>query len=468
MLRVNAGNARRRSELAALVLPLAACAMFQRVPERPPLDREGEVALLLTTADETKRVDFEVESAEAVRDGLRVPLEGGSAATGSPAAKQQRRIAFGRLEPGAYRGFSVQLRHPVSGDVQLAEPKGPTHIDAPFSVSPRQATVVTVRAAFGRLAAGAPLEVTYTASVPPRTVPALAGLCTQSETHDVALFDKRSREVTALLPTGRAPWGLAIDPVLNRAWVSLEGDDEIAVVDLANAAELSRIRLNAGDGPRELLLTADRRTLISANFGSNTVSLIDAGAMIETGRIQVAEGPTALLSDRKGQRVYVFHQRSNAVSVIDTGTRTLVSTLPTDNPPLRGQIDAAGARLYLASPVSTYLTVLALPGFAPLQRVYVGTGTTALKIDTATGFLYVAGPGGRVQVFDPVSLIPVDVVELPSEVAWMSIDQSENTLFALMPSRRSVAVINLATKSVIAEFDVGPEARVLGMIGERN
>jgi YVTN family beta-propeller protein len=453
-------------------VPLLACAGFQRAAAVPPLQNEGEVALYLSP-QAGSNVWFEVLSAAAVRsDGELVPLEVDGNEASARQVRHQRRLASGRLATGTFHGFEVRVRHPVaafaSETVQIGEPKEPFHIDISFTISARTATVVVARAVFTPLTRGAPLTALFSASVAPRTVSQLSGFVTQAETDELTIFDKHAREVTSLLPTGRAPWGIALDPVQNRGYVALSDEDEIAIVDLANQAGLSRIRLNAGDSPRDLVLMPDRRTVVSANAGSSTVSFIDAAQMIETGRVQTAEQPVWLLLDRRGQRVYAFNQRGSSISVIDPGTRSVVATIPTDNPPVRGQFDSRGTRLYVASPVSAYLTVLSLPDYSQVKRVYVGTGTTALKVDSTTDFLYVAGPGGRISVFDPFSLIPIDFIDLPADTSWFAIDAAENTLFALMPERRTVAVVQLTTKAVLAEFDVGPEPRELALIGERN
>ena len=459
--------------LAALILPLAACASLQRAPNRPPLDHEGDVLFLLAPRNaDAARVWFDVGGASAIRaDGQVVPLEVPPASPPAEGTRRQRLIARGRLEPGAYRGFKLVVSHPVAslaGDsFDLIAPQAPVEVEAPFSISARSATVVSVRAGYGALVAGAAFAPSFAAMVPPRTVVPLTGYCTNADLQAITVFDRRASEVTGLIPTGRAPWGIALDPVASRAYVALSDEDAIAVVDLANPIEVARIRLNAGDSPRELLLTGDRRTLLAANAGSNTVSFVDVARMMETARAQTGEQPVSLLADRKSTRIFVFNQRGSSISIVDPGNKTVVGTVPLDSPPLRGQIDAAGSRIYVASPLSPYLSVLRLPDLSQTSRVYIGTGTTALKVDPATDFLYVAGAGGRTAVFDPFSLLPIDLIDLPAEASWLRIDAAENRMLALLSERGSIVSVNLTTKALVAEFDVGPEARVLSLVGER-
>ncbi len=416
---------------------LCGCATFGHgAAALPPLESEGELYVELKPG-----ASLPLESISALRaDGTAIQLQPNT--TGTDSIRYQHLIATGRLEAGQYAGLLA-----VNGKTEQ-------RIEAPFSISRQAATVLGIDGKTG--------------VIPPKTLLSLLGFCTNSAWQSLSIFDKRAREITGVIPTGRAPWGIALDSVSNRAYLSLAEDDQVAVVDLLSGHELARIRLNAGDSPRELVLTPDRRFVISANAGSNTVSFLDLRGLVETARVQVGEEPVFLLPDRGGRRLFVFNQRSNSISVLDLSTRAIIATLSTDNSPLRAQIDRANARLYVATGRAAYLTVYSLADFSAQQRVYVGMGTTALKVDSDTDLLYVANADGHVSVFDPFSLIPIDQLDLPEGATSLAIDAAENVLFALMPERGAVAAIQLTTKSTLALFDVGKAPRVLALIGERN
>jgi YVTN family beta-propeller protein len=428
-----------RNAIATTFLALAAaCALAGRSTRiLPPLQDEGELYVELQPG-----ATGQFTAAAAVRsDGSTVPLELRSPEADAP--KVQHLLAEGRLPPGSYSGLALETA------------KGTTQVRAPFAIEARRAVVLSISAQFN-------------AAIPPRTVAPLSGYVTAAASQDVTVFDKHLREVTAALPTGSAPWGIALDPVSNRGYVALEGEDQVAVVDLTSGAEIARIRLGLGDAPRELLLLPDRRTLVSANSGSNTVSLIDAVSMLEGARIPVGEQPTSLLPDRRSGRIYVFNARSNSISLLDPATRSIIATVRTDNTPLRGQVDRAGARLYVASTASAYLTIYTLPGLSAPQRVYIGLGTTAIKVDAESDLVYVANADGRVSVFDPFSLLPVDHFDVGGGATWMAIDAAEDVLFLLLAEKRSVAAVQLTTRSAAGGFDTGADPRVLALMGERN
>ena len=460
----------------ALAASLAAGCLATARPVVPgPLETEGEVYLeARPLPPEGARLAFTIESVTAVRhDGVETPLQLVRASISKANLKERRLVAWGRLEPGAYAGFSIKIsKATLSGETGasdlLVSPE-PARTETPFTVERRHATVLHLdfnyAASIEKDFGFAPV---FSASVPRKPLAQLSGWCSNAGLHDLTVFDKREHAVSAVLPTGSAPWGLAYDPVTNRLYVALEGEDEVQVFDATLLEEVGRIRLQPADGPRELALTADRRLLIVANGRSNTVSFVDPLSLLETSRVQVGEAPTSVLLDRAGGRAYVFNARSTFISIIDIANRAVAGTIATEYGPLRGQFNRAGNRLYVVTSSSAYLTAISLPDLAPSGRVYVGLGTTAIKVDPSTDLLYVAQAGAnRLAVFEPFSLLPIDHVEVPGDASYLAIDDAENALFVLVPAQRTIAVIGLASKRRLAEIDVGFEPRVLALDGER-
>lgn len=422
----------------ALVIAVvgAGCALVGRqAPSVAPLESEGELVV------EAEAAQPELSAVLAVRDdGAQTPLR--LLISNGAEIDRPRMWARGRLEPGHYSGLALV---PPKGEAQ--------RISAPFSIARRHATVLALPQA----------------TVPARTLTQLVSYVTSADAHEIDVVDKLSRRLDEVIPVGRSPWGVALDPVGGRAYVALEGEDQIAVIDIATGEAQNRIRLNLGDGPREIALTPDRRTLLCANAGSNTVSFIDAQGMIETARTPVGQEPTSILVDRRGLRAYVTNSRSSSISVLDLGTRAVAGTIATDDRPLRPQLDRTGSKLYVLHPASAFLLVISLPDLAVLKRVWVGAGNSGLKVDAATDLIYVAKSGERrISVYDPFSLIPVAGIDAVEGASYMAIDDAENALFALSADAAQIGVVELAHKKLAAVVDVGGSPRVLAIAGERN
>jgi len=459
---------------APLVLIAAGCALRARPPAAlPPLENEGEVYLYtLPFPREADRLAFTIASITAVRDdGTETPLEVASPSLSGAEMRQQRLLAWARLAPGGYTGFHLHIAKATlesdDGRADLLVASDPVHVDLPLRVTARRATVVSLSFRYEdsleKRFGFAPL---FTAMIPANTPAQLVGYCPSTGMANLAVLDKRTKLVTGVIPTGNAPRGVVLDPTASRAYVALSGEDQLDVVDTAGAESIGRIRLGGGDRPRELALAPDGK-LVVVNAGSRTVSFVDPVSAVEIGRVPVGEDPVALLLDRARKRGYVFNRRSNSITVLDVANRSVAATVPTDPEPLRGDVSRDGTRLYVIHAGSAYMTVFSLPDLAVANRVFVGLGATALKVDAGTDLVYVGKDDARVHVYDPFSFLPVDDFDLPDPASCMAIDDVENTLFLLMPARRSIAIVDLASRKTLSLMDVGSEPYDLALTGER-
>jgi hypothetical protein len=112
--------------------------------------------------------------------------------------------------------------------------------------------------------------------------------------------------------------------------------------------------------------------------------------------------------------------------------------------------------------------VLSLPDLAVVNRVFVGLGASGIKVDARSDLIYVATRDeARLQVFDPFSFTAVDSIELPDAAGYLAIDDTENTLLALMPERRAIAYIDIPARRVSGVVDVGFDPYLVAIVRER-
>lgn len=462
--------------LAAALALLAACQAPGRAARAlPPLESEGEAYLYLEPLPpEAEKLSFSMESVAAVRDDdLVVPLSLALADVDGAEAPRQRLLASGRVPPGSYTALAVKIRRATliaeEGKADLhVSPEG-DRIPVSLPVARGRATVLALTLRFGQSLSGSyGFAPAFSARVPHAPIPAASAYCSGGEAAAVAVVDRRRREVVAVLPTGREPRGVAMDPLQGRAYVALSGDDQIQAIDLTAREDLYRIRMRPGDGPGEMALTPDARTLVVVNAGSRTVSFLDPAGGVERDRVPVVEEPSALLLDRSGRRAYVVSRRSARITVIDLANRAVVGSLATDPEPLRVALNRAGNRLYAIHAGSAYLAVWSLPDLSPAGRYYVGLGATALKVDPRTDLVYVGRSDRRLEIYDPLAFVPVDAIALPGVPGWLAIDDAENALLALLPAAGAIALVDLTARRVVSRVDVLPGPHAVAFAGERN
>jgi YVTN family beta-propeller protein len=469
----------RGTPAVALAL-LAAChPRAHPIPALEPLSvsRAGEVYVYLQPfPGDAARLALSIGSVEAFRsDGVSFPLEVALPEVSAPANTTQRLLGWARLPAGSYSALLVQFRRATltteEGMADLVVPKDPVRVSASFAIRAGHAIVVQVALREGQARRGAFGFAGNMSAVPLRPEDAAArpsAYCSSTGTAELFVIDRHVREVAAILPAGREPQGFALDVARTRVFVALAGEDQVQVLDLNTGEELQRIPLVTGDRPREIRLTPDGGLLLVINQGSNTAAFLDPVVGVPLSRVPVGEDPRALLLDHSGRRAYVLNRRSNTISIVDMGSRVVVATIATDPEPLRAALSRDGTRLYVIHRGSAYLNVYSLPDQALVNRIFVGLGATALLVDIRTDLLYVAGDDGRIQLFDPSSLLlPLYTIDVPGPATYLALDDVENMILALVPSLRQVAFIDVTRKRLVSTVDVSRDAYQVAPAGER-
>src|SRR5262249_55208396 len=289
-------------------------------------------------------LDLRIEEVSAIReDGLAAPMTIVLDRIAGTRGDHARLFAWGAIPAGRYTALGLRAPRAPAPEAAGAAANEAEETRAPlsFSAEPSKAVVLSARLEpTGAPGAGRP-EPALKAGVPDLPALGLLGLAADRANGTVFLFDKVGGHVVRAVRTGPNPGGIAVDSQTQRAYAPEEGEDAIAVVDVSGGSVIGRTPLPGGDGPAEVVLTPDGGTLLSANAGSGTVSVIDARAQVETGRIQVGNAPRSLLLNGAGTRAFVFNTLSNSIRVLDVPAGTVAATLAADSGPIRGVFDRA-------------------------------------------------------------------------------------------------------------------------------
>ena len=148
----------------------------------------------------------------------------------------------------------------------------------------------------------------------------------------VAVVDLASLKVIDRIETGTAPHGLRLSPEGTELYVANVDDGSVSVIDTASLAEAARIP--AGMAPVQVGFTPDGTKVYVSLRDENRVAVIDRASRKVEGKIDVGPGPIQLAVTPDGKLVYIANQGPEAspndtVSVIDTATGKVVNTLKT-------------------------------------------------------------------------------------------------------------------------------------------
>lgn len=441
-----------------------------------PSSREGTpfYAYLQPFPQEAERLIFTLDEMSAVReDGTAIPLSLSLSRLGALETRRQRLLASGDLPPGHYTGIFIRVKEAhlrrAEDDAALLVPGDAVRLDLAFDIKAGQASLLFLAFNYEKsVQEGSRFFPAFSLFVPERPVVGVVGYVANAGADTLTIFDKQRKEAVGAIATGRGPRGMALDPRSKRGFVALADDDAVEVIDVAAGNIVNRLRLIPGDHPQEPALTPDGSLLLTANAGSDTVSVIDAVSLVEVNRVAVGNGPNAIVIDPAGRRAYTFNTHAGSISVIDLATRSLVTTLAIGPEPLRGQFNKTGDRLYVIHKGSPYLTVIDPFSLATVERVFAGMGMTAVKFDVRTNLLYLAKrQDARVDLYDPFSLFPIESIDSGGSVASMAIDGDEENLYLVLPERKSVMIFNLVSKKAVSEIDVGDDPYWVTLMGER-
>jgi YVTN family beta-propeller protein len=155
--------------------------------------------------------------------------------------------------------------------------------------------------------------------------------------------------------TGYRPYGVVFSPDGKMLAVSNWGDRSVSLLDAASLQETSRIMV--GSHPNEMVWANDGRLFV-ADSGSNQVSVIKNGAVVETVRTSldprapVGSTPDALALSPDGRRLYVANADNNNIAVVDLANAKesrVLGFIPTGWYPTAISVSADGKQLYVGT-----------------------------------------------------------------------------------------------------------------------
>ncbi len=164
-----------------------------------------------------------------------------------------------------------------------------------------------------------------------------------------------------------------------RAYASLSGAGEVAIVDLATASVIARIE--TGAYPHGLRFSPNGAELYIANVEDGSVSVIDTASLAEVARIPVGAAPVQVGFTPSGDQVYVSLRDENRVAVIDPATREVTDRIDVGPNPIQMIATPDGDFVYVAN-----------------QGTDSEPNDTVSVIDTATGEVVktiTTGPGAH-------------------------------------------------------------------------
>lgn len=130
------------------------------------------------------------------------------------------------------------------------------------------------------------------------------------------------------LPSGSIPFGIAISPDGTIAVVANYGSNTVSILDIVHMQILGSA-IPVGTNPEQVAITPDGKTALVTNNGSGNVSVIDLTSMIVTHTISGSSlpAPFGIAVTPDGTKALVGDTSQNILSIVDLSSMTVTATI---------------------------------------------------------------------------------------------------------------------------------------------
>jgi YVTN family beta-propeller protein len=267
-----------------------------------------------------------------------------------------------------------------------------------------------------------------------------------NRTVSIVAVSQGDATLTAEIEAGSDPRAVAFTPDGARALVTLRGEDQVAVVNVAEAAITTRYP--AGVLPAGVVIGADGTAYIAAQ-GSDEVLVMDSATGVIRQRIPTPPSPYGLLlwSDF----LYVSHFWTGHLSLIYLPQNQVVRTIST------------GAN----NAVSPAIALDPTRGLAYLPQTRANPDSRSLTYDT-TVFPVVNVVDLAALSLDRSARVTLDTADRPVNMPFAAVvDATRRLLFVVNAGSDSLSVIDLESGLAAAriEVDANPRGVILSLNG---
>lgn len=147
------------------------------------------------------------------------------------------------------------------------------------------------------------------------------------------------------VPAGRHAWGLSLDGARGTAFVCLLEDSRVAELDGRSGA--CRL-LPAGEIPCACALDPVLRILVVANYGGDSVTVLDVASGRVLATLPVASHPVAVAVDPERHLAFLAGRGERGITVVDIAARRVLLSLPGGANPYAMAVVPGSDRLYVA------------------------------------------------------------------------------------------------------------------------
>lgn len=267
----------------------------------------------------------------------------------------------------------------------------------------------------------------------------------------VSVIDTSSSLVTATIPVGAYPTGVAVNAAGTRAYVSNSEGSSVSVIDTTTNAVVATV--SVGDGPLGVAVNPAGTRVYVANSVSNRVSVIDTATNSVISTVVVGVRPSGIAVNQAGTRVYVTNHLDDTVSEIDitNDKNTVIGTLRVGNKPYG--LAVAGTQVYVTNSNASTVSVIETAASAnTVSTVRVGSNPLGIDVNPEGTRIYVVNNGDRtVSVIDVATRTVIATVMVGVQPGYVAFNPTGTLAYVANQGDNTVSIIDVAANAVVTD-----------------
>ena len=215
---------------------------------------------------------------------------------------------------------------------------------------------------------------------------------------------EQSVDVSTGSCTAPLPAGVAIDPVLNLAAVTLSGCGTVALIDISNDALTgtgAQILLGANTNPIGVAVLTRLHKAVVANSRNGNASIVDELAGTATS-VTAGQGPVSVATDQDTGEAAVANSGANTVSIVNLASSG-VTSISTGQHPVAVAFDYLTRQVAAAADASNSVGIATAPSGSLAASFPISVPTAAAYDPSTNAFLIASGTNNSVTLYDPTT-----------------------------------------------------------------
>ncbi len=296
---------------------------------------------------------------------------------------------------------------------------------------------------------------------------------TNSAGNDVTIVDVATNKVLGTVEVGPHPHGIAAPATQDLVLITIEGGKVGELVYLDPITDKVTKRINIGPAPNQLAVTPDGRwAYIPVNDGHYEVVDVPAGKIVE--RIFTGGRPHNTLCSADGQRMYLAPMGNpKKVSIAEVSTHKIIAEVPFSNVVRPVAVTKDEKRLFAEVDGLVGIEMADVPSRKMISRVAAQLNDEHKKVGSRSHGLAIRPDEKEiwecdvehmeVHVYDITGKAPKQIATIPmgGRVYWLTFSPDGKMAYISVRSRNETAVVDTATKQILARVPAGKEPKRL-------